>query len=75
MIQYLDESIDILINSLKDNKMYDNSLILVSTDNGGEPAALINEGVPALSIGSNFPLRCNIYIYLIIKTIYKIKFN
>ena len=53
MATAMDEVIGDLVKSLKDNGMYDNSVIIFSSDNGAAGNA---HGVGA---GSNYPLRGN----------------
>ena len=56
---YLDESIGQIISTLKRNGLYENTLIALSTDNGGMPYWL-NQNTPfpqALSYGCNLPYR------------------
>merc|ERR1712228_274016 len=56
---YLDESIGKIVNTLKQNGLYENTLIAFSTDNGGMPYWL-NQNTPfeqALSYGCNYPYR------------------
>ncbi|XP_077994400.1 arylsulfatase I-like [Glandiceps talaboti] len=51
MVSAVDDSIGLIVQTLKDNGMYDNSIIVVSTDNGGPTKG--HEGHDA----SNWPLR------------------
>ena len=53
MVTAMDEVIGDLVKSLKDNGMYDNSVIIFSSDNGAAGNAH-GHGVGA---GSNHPLR------------------
>jgi len=56
---YLDEAIGTVVSTLKAKGLYDNTLIALSTDNGGMPYWL-NQNTPyvmALSWGCNLPLR------------------
>lgn len=53
MMQRLDEAIGILIEGLKERKLFDNTIILLTSDNGGTTIELVN-GVP---VTSNEPLR------------------
>eukprot|EP01084_Bolivina_argentea_P215453 365788_1 len=56
---YLDNSIDKIVSTLKTNGLYDNTMIVLSTDNGGMPYWL-NKNTPypmALSWGCNLPYR------------------
>lgn len=48
----LDDSIGDLIETLERNNMYDNTIIIFSTDNGGAPIEMFNHNA-----GTNFPLR------------------
>lgn len=50
MVNLLDDIIGELVNTLKAKNMYDNTLIIVTSDNGASPDVLE-------SAGSNFPLR------------------
>ena len=47
MVNSLDHSVDLVVQSLKANKFYDNTIIVFTTDNGGA----VNMG------GNNWPLR------------------
>ena len=51
MVAALDDSVGAVVKTLKDNGMYDNTVILFTTDNGG-PA----NGFDA-NAANNFPLR------------------
>ena len=51
MVSALDHSVDLVVQSLKQNNMYDNTIIVFTTDNGG-PAAGFNRNA-----ASNWPLR------------------
>ena len=51
MVAALDDSVGAVVKTLKDNGMYDNTIILFTTDNGG-PA----NGFDA-NAANNFPLR------------------
>jgi arylsulfatase A-like enzyme len=53
MIQSLDEAVGILIEGLKERKLFENTIILLTSDNGGTTFELAN-GVP---VTSNEPLR------------------
>lgn len=53
MMLYLDDSLGQLIGLLKQYHMWDDTLLLVSTDNGGIP----NYGSFPASVGCNYPLR------------------
>ena len=47
MVSALDHSVDLVVQSLKQNNMYDNTIIVFTTDNGG-----------AVTVGgNNWPLR------------------
>ena len=47
MVSALDHSVDLVVQSLKQNNMYDNTVIVFTTDNGG-----------AVTVGgNNWPLR------------------
>ena len=51
MVAALDDSVGAVVKTLKDNEMYENTVILFTTDNGG-PA----NGFDA-NAANNFPLR------------------
>lgn len=51
MVSAMDDSVKVIIDALKKNNMFNNSIILFSTDNGG-PAAGFNDNA-----ASNWPLR------------------
>lgn len=51
MVASLDESIRQLVYTLKRKRLYDNSIIIFTTDNGAAAGGL------DMSAGSNFPLR------------------
>ena len=55
MVTAMDEVIGDLVKSLKDSGMYDNSVIIFSSDNGAAGKANANGAVA----GSNYPLRGN----------------
>ena len=60
MLQYMDNKISILVNELKDKNLWDNTLIIFSSDNGGEPSN--NGGSDQFywfgnGFASNLPLR------------------
>lgn len=51
MLSKMDDSIGLVVNALRQQKMLENSIIIFSTDNGG-PAEGFN-----LNAASNWPLR------------------
>ncbi|XP_023222963.1 arylsulfatase B-like isoform X1 [Centruroides sculpturatus] len=53
MVSELDKSVGRVFKALQHNSMLDNTIFVISTDNGGEAAGLRG------GVGSNFPLRGN----------------
>lgn len=54
MMAALDDSLKIVVNELQRKQMWDNTLLIVTTDNGGIPNV---PGVFPASSGVNYPLR------------------
>ncbi|WP_395343686.1 sulfatase [Ningiella sp. W23] len=57
MLKHFDDAIGILWQGLKDAGVAENTIIIFSSDNGGNVYDLINEGTNANRATSNFPLR------------------
>ena len=57
MISIMDEAVGDLIQMLKQNRLWDQSLVIVTADNGGET----RDG------GNNYPLRKGSRIYQLIR--------
>jgi len=56
-MQYLDNTIADYINLFKAYNLWDDTLVILSTDNGGMPYWENNQGSPVVSYGCNMPYR------------------